>query len=82
VQVLQTSRTEDLDNRRIEAVQRYLNTPCGENTRDVMVQCPIREVGIAGDAIGGNMGAMPVNGVVNPHYMTFTAILADHGRRW
>lgn len=74
---LQTSRDEDLDRRRAEAVQRYLNTPVpGRTPVTFMVQVTDpAEVGIAATAIGGNMGAMPVNGVINPHYQGFTAIL-------
>ena len=75
---LQTSRDEDLDSRRAEAVQRYLNTPIPGRTPVtfvVSISDPA-EVGIAATAIGGNMGAMPVNGAINPHYGTFTGVLA------
>lgn len=78
---LATSRDEELDRRRVEVVQRYLNTPVPGRTPVTFVVevTDPAPVGIAATAIGGNMGAMPAPGVINPHYLTFTATLPSSG---
>ena len=74
---LQTSRDEDLDSRRAEVVQRYLNTPVPGRTpvTFVVAVSDPAEVGIAATPIGGNRGTQAVPGVINGHYSGFTAVL-------